>query len=92
MAALGVQLVDESLRQFRCDATICTPEVLPLHIRVPGASTAMGLGRNGLSAPAGRAGAEFPLHDTGRTTPMPTPVSNGSLRKVRQICFRSSPA
>jgi MFS transporter, putative metabolite:H+ symporter len=39
-----------------CGATIYTPEVFPLHIRVLGASTAMGLGRVGGAIGAGVVG------------------------------------
>ena len=39
-----------------CGATIYTPEVFPLHIRVLGASTAMGLGRIGGAIGAGGVG------------------------------------
>jgi putative MFS transporter len=39
-----------------CSATIYTPEVFPLHVRVLGASTAMGLGRIGGAVGAGAVG------------------------------------
>jgi putative MFS transporter len=39
-----------------CSATIYTPEVFPLHIRVLGASSAMGLGRVGGAVGAGLVG------------------------------------
>jgi putative MFS transporter len=39
-----------------CGATIYTPEVFPLHVRVLGASTAMGLGRAGGAIGAGAVG------------------------------------
>jgi hypothetical protein len=39
-----------------CGATIYTPEVFPLHIRVLGASSAMGLGRVGGAVGAGAVG------------------------------------